>query len=60
MLSQKWIGIANYREVLGDPTFWMVFVNSVVYTLVTVPGQMALGLIAAVLLNGVRRFSVTF
>jgi multiple sugar transport system permease protein len=60
LLNQRWIGLANYREVLGDSTFWMVFVNSVVYTLVTVPGQMALGLIVALLLNGVRRFSVTF
>ena len=60
MLSQPFIGFANYREVFGDSTFWTVFVNSVVYTLVTVPGQMALGLLTAVLLSGVRRFSVTF
>lgn len=60
MLSQPFIGLANYREVFGDSTFWTVFVNSVVYTLVTVPGQMALGLLTAVLLSGIRRFSVTF
>ena len=60
MLDQPFIGLANYREVLGDGTFWTVFVNSVVYTLVTVPGQMALGLFTAVLINGIRRFGVTF
>ena len=60
MFNQPWIGFANYREVLGDSTFWTVFTNSVVYTLVTVPGQMALGLFVAVLLNGVKRFSVGF
>lgn len=60
MLSQPWIGLQNYRDVTADPTFWTVFVNSVVYTLVTVPGQMALGLFVAILLNGVRRFSVGF
>lgn len=37
-----------------------MFVNSVVYTLVTVPGQMALGLFTAVLINGIKRFGVTF
>ena len=60
MLDQPFIGLANYREVLSDGTFWTVFVNSVVYTLVTVPGQMALGLFTAVLINGIRRFGVTF
>lgn len=60
MLDQPFIGLANYREVLSDGTFWTVFVNSVVYTLVTVPGQMALGLFTAVLINGIRHFGVTF
>lgn len=60
MLDQSFIGLANYREVLSDGTFWTVFVNSVVYTLVTVPGQMALGLFTAVLINGIKRFGVTF
>ncbi|MDD3212886.1 MAG: sugar ABC transporter permease [Eubacteriales bacterium] len=60
MLTQPWIGLANYQAVVGDDTFWVVFVNSVVYTLITVPGQMAVGLFVALLLNGIRRFSVGF
>ena len=32
------------RSLFGDETFWTVFANSVAYTLVTVPGQMAIGL----------------
>ena len=60
MLVQPYTGLTNYREVFGDTTFWTVFANSMVYTLVTVPGQMALGLFIAILLNGIRRFSVTF
>ena len=60
MLTQPFAGLMNYREVFRDGTFWTVFVNSVVYTLVTVPGQMAIGLFVAVLLNGIKRFSVTF
>ena len=60
MLIQPFAGIMNYQEVFNDSTFWTVFVNSIVYTLVTVPGQMALGLFIAILLNGIKRFSVTF
>ena len=60
MLTQPFAGLMNYREVFGDATFWTVFVNSIVYTLITVPGQMVLGLFIAILLNGIRRFSVTF
>jgi len=60
MLQQPWIGLSNYQDVLSDSTFWTVFVNSIVYTLVTVPGQMLIGLFVAVLLNGIRRFSVGF
>ncbi len=60
MFQQPWIGLANYRDVLSDNTFWTVFGNSMVYTLVTVPGQMAIGLFVAILLNGVKRFSVGF
>lgn len=60
MLSQPFIGLANYRTVFADDSFWLVFVNSIVYTLVTVPGQMAIGLFTAVLVGGVKRFGVTF
>lgn len=60
MLTQPFAGLMNYREVFSDSTFWTVFINSVVYTLVTVPGQMALGLLVAILLDGIGRLSVTF
>ena len=60
MLTQPFAGLANYREVFRDATFWTVFVNSLAYTAVTVPGQMALGLLIAILLSGIKRFSVTF
>ena len=60
MLEQPFAGLANYRDVFRDSTFWTVFVNSLVYTAVTVPGQMALGLLIAILLSGIKRLSVTF
>lgn len=60
MLDQPFIGFANYQTVFSDDVFWTVFVNSLVYTFVTVPGQMILGLFTAVMINGIKRFSVTF
>ena len=60
MTEHSFIGLANYKAVLGDPTFRIAFVNTIIYTLVTVPGQMALGLLAAVLIHSIPRFQVTF
>ena len=44
MLHQKFIGLQNYIDVLSDETFRIAFANTLLYTLVTVPGQMILGL----------------
>lgn len=60
MLSPTFAGLQNYIEVLSDDTFWVAFSNTLIYTIVTVPGQMALGLLAAVLINDIPRFRVGF
>lgn len=60
MLSHHFIGLGNYREVFGDEYFWIVFVNSLIYTIVTVPGQMIIGFFIALLLNRVSRFKVPY
>lgn len=60
MLHQKFIGLQNYIDVLSDETFRIAFANTLLYTLVTVPGQMILGLLAAVFINAIPRFRVTF
>ena len=49
--KSTWIGIANYTKALGDPIFRRAVLNTLAYALVTVPGQMIIGLIVAVLLN---------
>jgi len=46
-----WVGLANYRALLADPLFWRVLGNTAVYTFVTVPVSIALGLALAVALN---------
>ena len=45
------IGLDNYTRALGDPLFWRSLSSTLGYTIVTVAGQLALGLGAAVLLN---------
>ena len=60
MFEHGFAGLSNYAEVLSDKTFWTAFTNTIVYTVVTVPSQMALGLLAAVLINSIPRFRVSF
>ena len=47
----EWVGLANYRQALGNSIFRRAVLNTLAYAAVTVPGQMAIGLIVAVLLN---------
>lgn len=54
------VGIKNYLEVFTDPIAGKALINTIFYALITVPGQMMLGLLAALLINGIRKFSVTF
>lgn len=60
MFQQEFIGLYNYIEVLKDDFFQISFINTLVYTFVTVPGQMLFGLIVALLINKITRFSVGF
>ncbi len=60
MLNHHFIGLENYKEVLGDEYFRTVFVNSIVYTIITVPGQMLVGFLVALLLNQIAHFKVTY
>jgi len=58
--QKSFAGFENYRAVLSDKTFRIAFENTLIYTFVTVPGQMILGLIAAVLIHSIPRFKVAF
>lgn len=60
MLDQHFIGFENYKEVLGDKYFRTAFVNTLVYTLVTVPGQMIIGFFVALMLNKITKFKVGY
>jgi multiple sugar transport system permease protein len=47
----EWVGLGNYTRALSDPIFRRAVLNTLVYAVVTVPGQIISGLIIAVLLN---------
>lgn len=47
----EFIGLGNYTRALGDPLFWRSLSSTIGYTVVTVAGQLLLGLGAALLLN---------
>jgi len=59
-----WDGLANYRELFADPLFWRVLRNTAIYTFLTVPLSIGLGLALAVALNqrlfGARLFRTLF
>ncbi len=51
--TSTFVGLANYQAVFADRTFWMAMSNTAVYAIVTVAGQMIIGLTLALLVNRV-------
>jgi ABC-type sugar transport system permease subunit len=51
--TSTFVGIANYQAALVDRTFWRAMQNTFVYALVTVTGQMLIGLTLAFMVNRV-------
>ncbi len=49
--NKAFVGIANFREVIGDGLFWGAFRRSFIFMLVSVPLQMILSLVVAIVLN---------
>ena len=49
--DNTFVGLDNYTRAVADPQFRLGLVNAIVYMLVTVPGQILLGLGVALLLH---------
>ncbi|QBY00806.1 sugar ABC transporter permease [Rhodophyticola sp. CCM32] len=49
--DKVFVGFANFTRLMSDPFFWAAFSRSLVFLLGTVPIQMILGLVLAVILN---------
>jgi len=56
----QFIGTENYARAFADPIFWVALRNTVLYTLVTVPGQIAVAMVVALLLNHIAHGRVFF
>ncbi|MGE5481775.1 MAG: carbohydrate ABC transporter permease [Bacteroidota bacterium] len=54
--AKPFVGLENYRQLLLDPVFWTAAKNTLLYVVITVPLQLALGLAVAVLIQSVNRF----
>jgi ABC-type sugar transport system permease subunit len=59
--DQLWVGVDNFRELFNDdPYFWTAFWNTLIWTAVTVPVQLLLGLALALVLDRHLRGRVVY
>jgi len=49
--ASRFVGLGNYWKLLHDPVFWIALGHTAIWIGLTVPLQMGLGLITALLLN---------
>lgn len=56
----SFVGFQNYAALLKDGDYGIAFRNTLLYTLVTVPGQMVFGLILACFINACTRGQTFF
>ena len=50
-LPARFAGLANFQQMLEDPVFWQATWNTILITLITVPGALIVGLGLALLAN---------
>jgi len=56
--ASPWVGWQNYVDVFKDPVAQIALGNTFFYLIITVPGQIVLGLAVALLLNKITKGSV--
>lgn len=49
--TERFVGLENYRAVLTSSSFWNAFTVTMIYTFVSVPIEMVIGLALALLVN---------
>lgn len=58
--TRTFIGLDNFRKIIGDPRFWAALRNTSTYVAVVVPIQTSIALILAALLNSKIKFNRAF
>jgi multiple sugar transport system permease protein len=46
-----WVGLGNFRAALADEVFWISLRHTIIWMAATIPAQLILGLVTALLLN---------
>jgi multiple sugar transport system permease protein len=59
-MPNEFLGLENYTRAFQDPVVKLALKNTILYTLITVPGQMILAMIAALLLNNIKKLKTFF
>jgi len=54
------VGLKNYIEAFHDPLVWTALKNTLIYTVITVPGQMILAMLVALLINSITHGKAFF
>jgi ABC-type sugar transport system permease subunit len=47
---KEWVGLANYRELIGDDLFWLSLKHTVIWVIVGTIAPIAIGMLLAILL----------
>lgn len=58
-INAAFVGLSNYKELLMDPLFRNAILNSVTYTIISVPIQLSLSLLIAYILNSIIKKGAT-
>jgi raffinose/stachyose/melibiose transport system permease protein len=58
--QREWVGLDNFRRLIGDAIFWQAFRNSLIWTAIVVTFNLTVGLAAAALLAGNIRGRLLF
>jgi ABC-type sugar transport system permease subunit len=48
---KRWVGLANYRELVGDPKFWLTLKHNLIWVVIGTIAPMAIAFLLAVLLQ---------
>lgn len=54
----QWVGLANYQELLADPTFWTALRVTLVYVAINIAVQTAVALVIAVLMQRLTQSTI--
>ncbi|WKS98054.1 carbohydrate ABC transporter permease [Gallibacterium anatis] len=54
MPNWKFVGFDNYIAVINDPSFWLAFFNSILWTVFSLVGQVLVGFTLAMALHRIR------